>query len=210
MLAAMSLPAGQRGETLIGLMVGLALGFVVLAAGTQMLSHQLRGQRWLLQDSHAQHDLRAALDAMTGSLRQAQSLGEAWRQRTQAACTDAFCDAPDDFSISADRIEFSVDRNRDGTQDNNECLGFRLVKGELKARTACQPEVWTSLTDAGSLQITGLQWRVQCAAEGRLWHRWVTVTLTAHWPGDTARQWEVSQTVGLRNALPSPQAPAYC
>lgn len=200
----------QGGETLVGLMVGLGLGFLVLAAGTQMLAHQLQGHRWLLQDSHAHHDLRAALDSMTGQLRQAQSQNEAWRTRTGSQCSGVFCDGPEDFSINADRINFSIDRNRDGEQGNNECLGFRLVNGELKARTACQPEVWTSITDAGSLKITGLQWRVQCTPQGRMWQRWVTVTLTAEWPNDKSRQWQVNQTVSLRNALPSLQAPAYC
>ena len=206
----MNAESTQRGETLVGLMGGLGLGMLVLAAGSQMLAHQLRGHRWLLQDSHAHHDLRAALDAMTGPLRQAQSVHEAWRKRTGAECRDVFCDGPEDFSVSADRIHFSIDRNHNGEQDNNECLGFRLSNGEIKARTACQPEVWTAITDAGSLKITALQWRVHCAPTGRLWQRWVTVDLTAQWPSDKSRQWQMSQTVGLRNALPSPQAPTYC
>lgn len=206
----MKVTSPQRGETLVGLMVGLGLGLLVLAAGTQMLTQQLRGHRWLLQDSHAHHDLRAALDTMTGLLRQAQSVHEAWRQRTGAQCTDAFCDGPEDFSVSADRIHFSTDRNHNGKQDNNECLGFRLTNGEIKARTACLPEVWTSITDAGSLKITALQWRMHCATQGRLWQRWITVSLTAEWPNDKSRQWQMSQTVSLRNALPSPQAPADC
>lgn len=200
----------QRGETLIGLMVGLGLGLLVLAAGTQMLAQQLRGHRWLLQDSHAHHDLRAALSTMAQQLRQAQALEDAWKLRTSASCVDPFCDGPEDFSINADRINFSIDRNRNGLPDNNECLGFRLSNGELKARTACEPEVWTSLTDAGSLKITQLQWQVKCAPQGRLWQRWVTVSLTAQWPGDASRQWQASQTITLRNALPAPQAPAYC
>lgn len=200
----------QRGETLIGLMVGLGLGLLVLAAGTQMLAHQMRGHRWLLQDSHAHHDLRAALSIIARELRQAQATEDAWKSWTQAACQDVFCDGAEDFSISADRINFSMDRNRNGLQDNNECLGFRLSNGELKARTSCEPEVWTSLTDVGSLKITQLQWQVKCAPQGRLWLRWVTVSLTAQWPGDASRQWQASQTITLRNALPALQAPAYC
>jgi len=135
---------------------------------------------------------------------------DAWKLRTSAACQDAFCDGAEDFSISADRILFSIDRNHNGLQDNNECLGFRLNNGELKARTSCLPEVWTSITDVGSLKITQLQWQVTCAPQGGLWQRWVTVSLTAQWPSDTSRQWRASQTITLRNALPALQAPAYC
>ncbi|PUE24793.1 hypothetical protein [Limnohabitans sp. Jir72] len=200
----------QSGETLIGLVVGLGLGLLVLAAGTQMLAHQLRGHRWLLQDSHAHHDLHAALSIIARELRQAQGTEYAWKLRTSAPCPDAFCDGAEDFSISADRINFSMDRNHNGIQENNECLGFRLTGGELKARTSCAPEVWTSLTDVDSLKITQLQWQVKCAPQGRLWQRWVTVSLSAQWPGDTSRQWQASQTVTLRNALPALQAPAYC
>jgi type II secretory pathway component PulJ len=200
----------QSGETLVGLVVGLGLGLLVLAAGTQMLAHQLRGHRWQLQDSHVHHDLRAAMSSITQQLRQAQATEDAWKLRTSAPCPDAFCDGAEDFSISDDRINFSIDRNRNGLQDNNECLGFRLSNGELKARTSCEPEVWTSLTDVGSLKITQLQWQVTCAAQGRLWQRWITVRLTAQWPGDASRQWQASQTITLRNALPALQAPAYC
>lgn len=209
MLAALKVHR-QSGETLVGLMVGLGLGLLVLAAGTQMLAHQLRSHRWQLQDSHVHHDVRAALSTITRDLRQAQAIADAWQRRTTTTCQDAFCDGPEDFSINADRINFSLDRNQNGLQDNNECLGFRLLNGEIKARTACDPEVWTAITDAGSLKVTGLQWQVQCAQQGRLWQRWVTVRLTVQWPSDTSRQWQASQTVALRNAVPSAQAPAYC
>lgn len=35
----------QRGETLVGLLVGLALGLLVAAAGQRMLAQQLRHER---------------------------------------------------------------------------------------------------------------------------------------------------------------------
>lgn len=200
----------QSGETLMGLMVGLGLGLMVLAGGTQMLAHTLRGQRALLQDSHVHHDLRAALGMIARDLRQAQLIEGAWKLRTTAPCQDAFCGHAEDFSIQADRINFSIDRNHNGTKDNNECLGFRLSNGELKARTACQPEVWTAITDVGSLKITQLQWQVKCAPTGRLWQRWVTVRLSAQWPGDPSRQWQASQSVALRNPIPSAAALADC
>lgn len=200
----------QSGETLMGLMVGMGLGLMVVAGGTQMLAQTLRGQRALLQDSHVHHDLRTALGTIARDLRQAQLIEDAWKLRNNALCQDAFCGNAEDFSIQGDRINFSIDRNHNGTKDNNECLGFRLSRGELKARTACQPEVWTAITDAGSLNITQLQWQMQCAKMGRLWQRWITVRLSAQWPSDPSQQWQASQTVALRNPIPSTAAPADC
>ena len=68
-------PNSQRGETLVGLMVGMGLGLVVLAGGTHLLAQHLTAHRWALQDSHVHHDLRSALDSMARELRQAQAVG---------------------------------------------------------------------------------------------------------------------------------------
>ena len=62
----------QGGETLVGMLVGLGVGMVVLAAGSQMLAQQMQGHRLALQDSHVHHDLRSALDTVVRELRQAQ------------------------------------------------------------------------------------------------------------------------------------------
>jgi type IV pilus assembly protein PilW len=200
----------QRGETLVGLLVGLSVGLVVLAAGSQMLAQLLQGHRMALQDSHMHHDLRSALDTITRELRQAQALGQAWRGRVTAHCADAFCAGQADLLVQGQRISFGQDRNQNGVLDNNECLGFRLRDHELQIRTACTPEVWTDLTDAGSLKMTSLAWQVQCEKRGRWVARWVTVQLSAQWPRDATRALNLSQTVSLRNDLPASPWPSVC
>lgn len=200
----------QLGETLVGLLVGLGVGWVVLAAGSQMLAQQLHGHRLAMQDSHVHHDLRSSLDNITRELRQAQSLGQAWRGRATAQCNDAFCAEPADLRVEGQRIGFGLDRNRSGLLDNNECSGFRLKDHELQIRTACSPEVWTDLTDAGSIKMTGLQWQVHCEKRGRWVARWVTVHLSAQWPRDPKRSLNLSQTVSLRNDVPATPWPAAC
>ena len=176
----------QQGETLVGLLVGLGVGLVVLAAGSQMLAQHLQGHRLALQDSHMHHDLRSALDTITRELRQAQALGQAWRGRATAHCADAFCAGQADLLVQGQRISFGQDRNHNGQLDNNECLGFRLKDHELQIRTACTPEVWTDLTDAGSLKMTDLAWQVHCEKRGRWVARWVTVR--PHKPQAKARR----------------------
>jgi hypothetical protein len=175
-----------------------------------MLAQHLQGHRLALQDSHMHHDLRSALDTITRELRQAQALGQAWRGRATAHCADAFCAGQADLLVQGQRISFGQDRNHNGQLDNNECLGFRLKDHELQIRTACTPEVWTDLTDAGSLKMTDLAWQVHCEKRGRWVARWVTVQLSAQWPRDATRALNLSQTVSLRNDVPTSPWPAVC
>lgn len=200
----------HSGETLMGLLVGLAVGLVVLAAGSALLATHLHGHRMALQDSRLHHDLRSAVDWMAHGLGQAHYAANAWNTRAPSHCDDAFCAGPDDFSINGSRIAFSLDRNHNGQKDNNECLGYRLVKGALQARTACRPEVWTALTDAGNVQFTQLAWQLHCAkVEGWLQRR-IDMAVTAQWPGDASRQLSLQRTVYLRNALPASHMGLFC
>ena len=203
-------PSNQQGETLVGLMVGMGLGLVVLAGGAHMLAQHLTAHRWALQDSHLHHDLRSALDSMGRELRQAQAVGQAWTNRASARCEDAFCSPSIDLKIQHQRIDFSRDRNQNGRLDNNECVGFRLREQKLQARTACTPEVWTDLTDSGSLKVVDLQWQVFCEQKGRWLARWVKVQSTAEWPQDASRRLSLSQSTALRNDVPALPGPEVC
>lgn len=193
-----------------GLMVGMGIGLVVLAAGSHMLAQHLRAHRWALQDSHVHHDLRSALDILARELRQAQSVGQAWRWRAPTPCQDAFCGDAHDLKVQGNRLDFSRDRNQNGQLDNNECTGFRLKDSKLQMRTACIPEVWTDLTDSGSLKMLDLQWQVQCERRGPWVARSVTVQSSAQWPQDATRRLTLSQTVFLRNDVPAMPWPAVC
>lgn len=199
-----------RGETLMGLLVGLSLGLLVLAAGTRMLAQQLRSHRLNLQDSHLNHDLRNAVDLMTRELHRSQYVANAWATRSPTDCTDPFCDGLEDFSIQGNRIDFGHDRNHNGQQDNNECLGYRLVNGTLQARTACRPETWVGLTDPLSLQVTALRWQLQCTPRNGWLHRSVHLSLSGHWPKEPTRTISLSQTIHLRNDLPAAVQALYC
>lgn len=201
----------ERGETLMGLLVGLSVGLVVLAAGSALLSNQLRGHRMALQDSHLHHDLRTAMDWMARELRKAQYSANAWETRSPNACDDAFCDGPEDFSIEGDWIDFSHDRNHNGEQDNNECMGFRLSGTALHAKRSCSGSGdWLAITDNASLQITDLRWQLHCELDRGWLRRSVQMALTAQWPHDASRQVSLTQTVHLRNDLPGSQQALFC
>lgn len=205
-----STASAQYGETLVGLLVGLGLSLLVLAAGSQMLMQHLKGHRQSLQDSHMHHDLRSSLNTIARELRQAQAIGHAWRLRTTPHCADPFCAGNADLQLQGQLISFGRDRNHNGLLDNNECVGFRLKDHKLQIRTACTPVVWTDLTDAGSLKMTALSWQLQCEKRGPWVARWVTVRLNAQWARDATRALSLSQTISLRNDVPAMPWPTAC
>lgn len=200
----------QQGETLIGLLVGMGLSLVILAGGAQLLQRHLQAHRWALQDSHAHQDLRSAMAIMARELRQAQAIGLAWKNRSAVTCEDDFCTGLGDLRTQGQRIDFGRDRNFNGLRDNNECSGFRLKDHELQVRTACTPEVWTDLTDAYSIKLSGLNWHVQCELRGARVVRAVTVQLSAQWPRDPAKTLSLAQTIVLRNDAPAQPWPEAC
>ena len=206
----MRLAQSQRGETLVGLLVGLALGLLALSAGTLMLAQLLRGHRLALQDSHLQQDLYFALDLMASELQDAQYSGQAWASRSPASCSDPFCDGTEDFAVGSERLDWTLDRNHNGTQDNDECTGYRLRSGALQVRTACSPEVWTALTDTATLRLTRLDATVHCEARSGWLHRQVQLQLQAAWPQDPVRSIALDRRVALRNALPQAVLARYC
>lgn len=200
----------QRGETLAGLLVGVALGMLVLAAGAHMLAQLMRGHRLALQDSHLQQDLHFAMDLMASELQDAQYSAQAWTSRSPQACSDAFCDGSEDFSLASGRMDWTLDRNHNGVQDNDECTGFRLRAGALQVRTACVPEVWTALTDTASLRLSRLDATLHCQLHGGWLQRQVQLQLEAQWPQDAARTLQLQRTVALRNPLPQAVQGRYC
>lgn len=203
-------PCLQRGETLIGLLIGMTVGMLALSAGADMLTQLLRGQRLALQDSHVQQDLHFALDLMTSELQDAQYAASAWRSRSPASCTDAFCDGAEDFSLGSERMDWTLDRNHDGQQDNNECTGYRLRSGALQVRTACAPEVWVALTDTSTLRLTQLQASAQCTVRAGWLYRQVLLQIEGSSPLEPARRIGLQRRIAIRNPLPQAVQARYC
>lgn len=201
----------ERGETLTGLLVGLALGLVVLTGGSAMLSSQLRGHRQALQDTHLHHDLRSSVDWMAKELRKAQYTGQAWATRSPVGCLDTFCQDGQDFKLQGDEIVFSYDRNHNGVRDEDECTGFRLSAQAIQIKRSCQDGGnWQAITDTSSLKIRALQWSLRCQQVQGWLQRSVLMSLRAEWPGQAGRQITLSQTVLLQNDLPGSVQALYC
>lgn len=204
-------PAGdwqrrQNGESLTGLLLGMTLALLVIAAGVRMLGLQWQHQRHILQASQQQQDLQAALDLMALELMQAQQVDPAWQLRTEAPCADALCSGDGALRLGLRQIEWASDRNRNGQRENNECSGFRVQGGKLQHKTACQPVVWTDLSDTATLVVTDLAVALDCQRHGLRAVRRVRLTLSAYPAGQAEAALQLQQMVQLRNDLPgSPQ-----
>ncbi len=66
----------QRGMSIVELMVGIAVGLMVTAAASLLMSGQLVENRRLVVETQMQQDLRAAVDIMSRELRRAGSNSE--------------------------------------------------------------------------------------------------------------------------------------
>ena len=62
MLVRPSARAAQRGLSIVEMMVGIAVGLIVVAAATLMVAGQLADNRRLLLETQVQQDLRASAD----------------------------------------------------------------------------------------------------------------------------------------------------
>ena len=135
---------------MLNLLLGWSLSLSVLSAAAIWLNLQWQNDRQIRLRSHTQQDMRALMDTLIHDLR---------RANFQALMPN---NIPEDFELSSHQILFSVDRNSNGIKDNNECSGFRVNNKELQSKTACQPVVWSTLSDAKNLQILSLDFLVEC------------------------------------------------
>jgi prepilin peptidase dependent protein B len=140
----------QRGLSLIELMLGLAIGLFIAAAGGTLLVGQLRESRALLLDARLTQDLRTAADIVTRELRRAGYWGHAGTGVNPYAAL-----APGAAASDAVSLRYSMDAAENDTLDSNEQFGFRLRGGAIELQLGAGN--WQALTDAGTLTVTGLR-----------------------------------------------------
>lgn len=145
----------ERGLTLVELMVGLALGLVIVAAGLLLLAQHLRENRSLLLQARLVQDLRSASELMAHDLRRAGYWGHAaagLATAQQAPQANPYASLGTDGNIA---YTYSRDDTENHTVDTNERFGYRLRQGVIEMQLG--QGNWQALTDAGSLQVTSLR-----------------------------------------------------
>jgi type IV pilus assembly protein PilW len=147
----------HAGMTLVELMVGLAVGLVIVAAALALTASHLRESRATLQESRLQHDLQAAVEVVTRDLRRAGYWADAaagLSRNGTAALDNPY--ASFDLAASNAAVGFSYSRDESENQrvDDNERFGFRLHAGAIEMLLGSGN--WQALTDTGTLVVTAL------------------------------------------------------
>lgn len=148
----------QRGVSLIELMVGLAIGLMVVAAAATMLVNRIREHRAMLVEGRLMQDLRTSMDIVTRDLRRAGYWGDAASaMRVSSAAPVNPYTALSPASAASDAVSFRISRDaiENHHVDDNEQFGFRLRKGVIEMLIGGGS--WQALTDAGTISITSFE-----------------------------------------------------
>jgi type IV pilus assembly protein PilW len=152
---------GQRGLSLVELMVGITIGLIVVAAATLLVSGQITESRRLIAEAQMQQDLRAAADIIARELRRSGAVGQygnveqlVWKQDSLTdPSTNASFATTWNLSVNAagTAVTFNYYPDGSGTLVNSG-LGFKLESGVL--RTSIFAGGWQDLTDPASMEVT--------------------------------------------------------
>lgn len=206
-----------RGLSLVELMVGIAVGLMVVAGASFVAVNQIGDNRRLTLETQVQQDLRAAADLIVRDLRRTGYWGNSqqglWQGSNPAAASNPYADA----SAAAGQIDFSYARDADNLVDaNSEEFGFKLDGGAIKMLIG---GTWQQLTDPLVLQVTGFSVTPQsqsvqqacfneCPGGGKacwptLEIRRYDIEITGHAVADSNVVRSVRESVRLRNDVPS-------
>lgn len=205
--------ARARGFSLIELMVGIAVGMIVVAGASLMMTNQISDHRRLTLETQVQQDLRATADLMLRDLRRAGSRAApqngVWAPNA-AATSNAYAD----INLVADQVgsvlQYSYSRHQDRSRPDadpsfpdleddvmtsgTERFGFRIDDiGILRFRIG---DRWQPLTDNGVLVITAFNVVLaeQQVALGDLCGQPCPVGSTTCPPSQQVRRYDISLT----------------
>jgi len=152
MLNARRAPAQrQRGLSIVEMMVGVAIGLIVVAAAALLVSAQLGENRRLLIETQIQQDLRATADIMTRELRRAGysnlAPSSVWYRGTPGVVKNLLT-AVSPTATPQSEVTYQYFRN--GSESS---FGFKLEDGVIKTLIGGE---WQQLTDANTLKVTAL------------------------------------------------------
>lgn len=138
----------QTGLSLVELMVGLALGLFLAAAGLAAFAEQWREHRHGTLAMRLQQDLRSAGELIARDLRRAGH----WAAPGASSPNPYAAFAPQAAASDAASYAYSRDAIENQQLDSAEQFGLRLRRGVIELQLGAGS--WQALTDAGTLVVT--------------------------------------------------------
>ena len=210
----------QRGLSLVELMIGLAIGLFITAAGFSVLVGQWREHRSATAAMRLMQDLRSASDVITRDLRRAGHWSDPSVAMAASAASGAVANpyaafAPASAASDAAGFAYSRDAAENQLLDSNEQFGLRLRNGVIELLLGAGN--WQALTDAGTLQVTAFSVSPStqtvslldhcarpcpagaAACDARLELRSLVVSITARATDDASLVRQLTSQVRIRN-----------
>jgi len=137
----------QRGLSIVELMVGIAIGLVIVAAALLTLTHHLRENRSLIVEARLMQDLRTASDLVAHDLRRAGYWNHAGDSVWHAAGGPVPANPYDTLNVSDEATSFSYARSDADSHD----FAYRLHDGVIEMRIGNGN--WQAMTDSSTLRV---------------------------------------------------------
>jgi len=159
----------QAGLSLVELMVGLAIGLMIVGGATSVYVGAVRSGSDTLRSAKLNIELQGAMNMMVAEIRRA-----GYSNVTTSLSNNPFTQTGTNMAIpSASCILFSYDRNGNGTVDSSDYMGFKMNGSAISMRysgastsAGCSVagDSWESITDANSIVVDSLVFSVsaQC------------------------------------------------
>jgi type IV pilus assembly protein PilW len=156
----MGSPRRSRGLSVVELLVGTAVGLVIVAAATTVVTRHARENRAVAIESRLVQDLRTAADIIARDLRRAgywgaSASGVRADDGSAVLANPYSAVTPEAAASDAVRLSFSRDAGENGILDGNERFGFRLRNGAIELQLG--DGNWQALTDPATMSVDSFE-----------------------------------------------------
>jgi type IV pilus assembly protein PilW len=195
----------SRRLSIVELLVGTAVGLVVVAAAGSLVAFHGAAARRVQGETRLMHDLRTTAELDARDLRRAghwSSAASAVRQGDETVAANPYAViAPATAVASAVTLSFSTSESGTATVDDAERFGFRLRGGAIELQLGLRN--WQALSDPGTLVVTAfsVEPRVDETALATFCERPCTAGSTTCPPRQQVRSFAI--TIAGRSAVDS-------
>lgn len=149
---------GARGLTIVEVLIGVAIGLIVIAGVLRLFVTNMVNSRQMLVEARVMQDLRAAADLIARDLRRAAYWANAIEGTSVLGAGASPTRNPYQTITPNDaggqNVLYTFAQDTNNTIENNEQFGFQLVNGTIEMRTAANQ--WQVVTDPGVMTVNEL------------------------------------------------------